>query len=362
MKILVVGDWHSELHEEAVSKAFESLGHETVRFPWHHYFKQKNEDLFPTLRAFTGRVQNRLIAGRSVSRLNADFLSVAQLQQPDAIFIYRGTHILAGTLRSVKSILPGTVLIGYNNDDPFAKGHSGLLWRHFLASVPLYDLMLAYRHHNLEDFRRTGAKRVELLRSWFIPELNKPVDLTPEDLERFESDVVFAGHYEPDGREKLLERIVSEGFNLRLFGPEWKNVISQSPILRTLAPVVPVRGEDYNKALCGAKIALCILSKLNRDTYTRRCFEIPAAGIFMLAEYSEDLASMYCEGVEAEFFRSEEELIKKMHYYLTNEHSRHAIAAAGKRRVNADGHDVVSRMKQVLDWTTEISKTQQKGI
>ncbi|WP_084201359.1 CgeB family protein [Geobacter pickeringii] len=357
MKILVVGDWHSELHEEAVSNAFESLGHETIRFPWHHYFRQKQDDLLSGLKAFTGRIQNKLIAGPSVFCLNSDFLSVALSQKPDAIFIYRGTHLLAETLRSVKSKLPGVVLIGYNNDDPFADGYSKLLWRHFLAAVPVYDLMLAYRHHNLEDFRQAGAKRVELFRSWFIPQRNKPVGLTPEDLERFECDVVFAGHYEPDGREELLERIVGEGFNLRLFGPEWENAISQSPILRTLAPVVPVRGDDYNKALCGAKIALCILSKLNRDTYTRRCFEIPAAGTFMLAEYSDDLASMYREGVETEFFRSKDELINKLHHYLADDEARLAIAAAGKHRVNEDGHDVVSRVKQVLSWVAEVKQT-----
>ena len=42
MKILVAGDCHSELHEEAVCKAFKELGHEVLKFGWHDYFKPTN--------------------------------------------------------------------------------------------------------------------------------------------------------------------------------------------------------------------------------------------------------------------------------------------------------------------------------
>src|SRR5947208_3167798 len=111
-----------------------------------------------------------------------------------------------------------------------------------------------------------------------------------------------------------------------------------------------VWGDAYNKALCGAKIALCFLSKLNRDTYTRRCFEIPATKTLMLSEYSNDLATLFAEGSEIEFFRSISELVDKATYYVTHPEERLAMAEAGFRRVVEDGHDVRSRMRQVLAW------------
>ncbi|WP_136514304.1 CgeB family protein [Geomonas edaphica] len=353
MKILVAGDWHSELHEEAVCRAFSSLGHEIFRFSWHQYFKPI-EGFYSFFAKFSRKLQNKLIAGPLIAQINADFVRTSLNLKPDVIFIYRGTHIIEDSLIIVKQSLPATILVGYNNDDPFADGHNKLLWRHFLAAVPAYDLMLAYRLHNIKEFRRIGAQRVELLRSWFIPERNRPVQLTPEEQKKFVCDVVFAGHYEPDGRDALLELILREGFNLKLFGPEWNLISQRSQLLRQLAPIVPLRGEDYNKALCGAKIALCLLSKLNRDTYTRRCFEIPAAGTFMLAEYSEDLASMFQEGVEAEFFRSTEELLEKLRYYLHHKEERQAVAVSGYHRVIADGHDVVSRMRRMLKYIPEV--------
>src|SRR5207247_1773951 len=143
------------------------------------------------------------------------------------------------------------------------------------------------------------------------PSMNKPVVLSASDAARFETDVVFAGHYEADGRQRLVEMLVESGIRLRLFGPEWERPARESRVLRRFSPVDSPRGEDYNKALCGAKIALCFLSKLNRDTYTRRCFEIPAAGVFLLAEYSDDLGGLFKEGVQAEFFRGPDELLRK---------------------------------------------------
>ena len=126
--------------------------------------------------------------------------------------------------------------------------------------------------------------------------------------------------------------------------------MAKSVVLKHLAPVHLVWNEDYKKALCGAKIALCFFSKLNRDTYTRRCFEIPATGTLLLSEYSDDLASLYQEGEEADFFKNKEEMIQKIKLYLGNDDLRSRVAVNGNQRAIIDGHDIFSRMAKVLDF------------
>ena len=357
MKILIAGDWHSELHEEAVFNAFKALGHEVLKFAWHDYFKPSNR-----VDAFNKKLQNRLIVGPIIQKLNQDLIKAAAGFSPEMVFVYRGTHITAGTLKKIKQRHPSVTLVGYNNDDPFAKGHHYSLWRHFQKAVPEYDLMLAYRHHNLDDFIGIGAKRVELLRSWYFPERNHPVRLSAEDKIKYECDVVFIGHYEADGRKQYLEELVRQGFKLRLFGPgyDWDSVLKNSPELRSFIPVRLVWGDEYNKALCGAKVALCFLSKLNRDTYTRRCFEIPSTGTLMLSEHTDDLTSLFKAGEEADFFKSKDELIEKAKLYLGNDELRLTVAANGYQRVIEDGHDVVSRMKQVLEWVASVKSEKGK--
>lgn len=348
MNILLAGDWHSQVHEEPAYRALLSLGHQVSCFAWHGYFSTASTGR-PT--ALWRRLQYKYLLGPCFSRLNADFVRTADTQRPELVFIYRGTHILPASIREIRQRVPGVTVVGYNNDDPFAPDQPRWLWRHFLGCLPEYDAALAYRHHNLPELTRHGAKQVYLLRSWFVPEFNHPVTLSAEESPRFDSDVVFAGHYEDDGRLQLLEQVAKQGFKLKLFGPPgWESAIERSRWLKALAPVRPVWGEDYNKALCGAKVALCFLSRLNRDTYTRRCFEIPATGTLMLSEYSEDLSSLFEEGQEADYFRSAEELITKLHLYLGDDSRRRAVASAGLARVWRDGHDVRSRMATLLDW------------
>lgn len=355
MKILIAGDWHSELHEEAAFRALRQLGHEVMRFSWHEYFRPSGGPFRP-IGHILKRVQNKYLLGPLIARINQDLILRISETQPEVVFVYRGTHITAQTLREIRRRLPAITLVGYNNDDPFSPMYPRWLWRHFLAGISEYDLVLAYRHANVEDFRVAGARRVELLRSWYVAERNHPAELTVSDRAEYDSDVVFVGHYEDDGRLEALEAVAAAGFRLRIFGPgyDWDPVLRRSPILVGQVPVRLVWGEDYNRALCGSRIALCFLSKLNRDTYTRRCFEIPATGTMMLAEYSSDLAGLYAEGREVELFRSVDELLTKIRFYLEHDERRRALAAAGHARVARDGHDVVSRMSAVIEWIRNI--------
>ena len=94
---------------------------------------------------------------------------------------------------------------------------------------------------------------------------------------------------------------------------------------------------------------MCFLSKLNRDTYTRRCFEIPACGKVMLAERTDDLVQFFKEDEEACFFSTTEELVRKAQWLIDNPDIRERIAQAGLRRVWADGHDAETRANMFLE-------------
>jgi spore maturation protein CgeB len=354
VKILIVGNWHSELHEEAVFHAFKQLGHEVFKFSWHQYFKPEGWIKRFALPLY--KAQNKYMFGPTVSRLNCDLLEFAGHVQPDVIFIYRGTHVYAQTIRRIRKESKNAIIVGYNNDDPFSPQYPGWEWRHFLACVPEYDLTLAYRQHNIAEYKAAGARRVELLRSWFIPERNHPVQLTDVEKEQYACDVVFIGHYEDDGRVAYLEEVARRGWHLRIFGPgsDWDPVLRNSPLLAGHVPVKLLLGEDYNRALCCAKVALCFFSQLNRDTYTRRCFEIPACGTLLLSKYTDDVASLFRADQEAMFFRDATELRACLDRLLVDEALIRRIANAGTESVWRNGHDVVSRMRNVLVWTKEI--------
>lgn len=344
-----------------MADALRRLGHDVTPFAWHTYAPHRASGASayrpPTL---WRRVQNKYLFGPMLRRINADLLALVAAQQPDMLFVYRGTHIQAATLRAVRAQSPHTVLVGYNNDDPFAPGQPQWPWRHFIAAVPEYDQVLAYRPHNTRHLEAAGARATGLLLPWFVPQVHRRLELAAEDRARFSSDVVFVGHFEADGRQAALEALAVDGVHLRIFGPgsgfpgyDWNGVLKGSAPLRHLAPVHAVWGDEYVKAICGARIALCFLSKRNRDVYTRRCFEIPATGTLMLSEYSPELAAMFREGVDAEYFRSAAELVDKVRFYLRSESARSKVAASGHQRAYAGGHDVDSRMR---DFIAELTR------
>jgi spore maturation protein CgeB len=181
MRILVAGDWYSEVHEEGVYQAYKKIGHEVFRFSWHQYFKLETAPSFVSkIQSFCKKFQDKFIVGPIIQNINRDFIKAVDACNPDVISLYRGTHIRKETLRSIKKSHPSTRIICHNEDDPFTEGHPYWLWRHFLASIPEYDLVLAHRKRNVQQYRESGARHVKFLRSWYAPERVHPVTLSTD--------------------------------------------------------------------------------------------------------------------------------------------------------------------------------------
>ena len=343
MKILVVGDGRAEIHEVAVLRAFQKLGHDVMSFFWHSYFISNG-----LIRNRWLRIQNKYLIGPAFKKMNSDFVAQAIRFGPELIFIYRGTHILPQATFELRAALPKCIIFGYNNDDPFGPQYPRYVWRHFFSGLSHYHLVFAYRPHNVEEYIRTGARRVELLMPWFVAEKDYPVSCDYVDkCNEFVYDVVFVGHYENDRRLTFLKALAESELSFGLFGPDWERAPAVD-WLSKMKPIRAVRGNEYREVICSSRIAICLFSELNRDTYTRRCFEIPAMKTFMLSEFSDDMSRLFREGVEVDYFRSVDEMMIKVRRYLKEDDLRRAIADAGFRRVHLDKHDVLSRMESVI--------------
>lgn len=344
MKLLLAGNWQWPQYEKACSDALSRLGVDVERFEWGRYFT-----------GLSGRFQGKFaVPGPAQLRLNRDLIKRAETTKPNVTLVWRGTHLFPGTLRRLKKST-GSLLVSYNNDDPFgpqAHGqvpiHQRYYWFWYLKCIPLYDVNFVYRQINLDEIFKAGAKEAHVLMPYFIPALNHPVKLTPEELADYACDVVFVGHYEPDGREKYLRALVKAGLHVRLFGGKYWTRQVLGDVTDYFGKVRPANGDEYAKALAGAKMCLCFLSHMNRDTYTRRCFEVPACGRLLLSERTADLQRMYKENEEAVFFSSPDELVEKSLWLSNHPEEIQRIAQAGMRRVHADGHSVEDRMGEFL--------------
>ena len=345
MRLLLAGNWVWQVYEQACADALSRLGIDIIRFAWNNYF-----------RGLLGRLQSKFpFPGPAVFLLNRALVVTVRQANPDVVLIWRGTHILPNTIRSIRET-SGAVVASYNNDDPFgpkihnhAPWHHKLLWRNYLHCVPEYDINFVYRTVNIAETIQAGGKNAHLLKPYFIPAINRPVNLTELEKKSYGCDVVFVGHYEPDGREKYLRALVKAGLHVRLFGGKYWTRQILGDMADYFGEVHTLEPDEYTKSLCGAKMCLCFLSRINRDTYTRRCFEIPACGCLLLSERTADLERMFKENEEAVFFSSPDELVEKALWLKNHPVEIQRIASAGMRRVHADRHSVEDRMRQFLD-------------
>ena len=109
-----------------------------------------------------------------------------------------------------------------------------------------------------------------------------------------------------------------------------------------------VTGAEYTNRIHRTLINLGFLRKQNRDYQTQRSVEIPACRGFMIAERTEEHQSLFNEGEEAEFFDTDEELLRKTCWYLRHPDQCAKIAAAGLSRCEAGGYSYGGRLKEAL--------------
>lgn len=333
MKIIIVGDFVHEMYEKALYNAFKELGEEVIAF---ELYKYSGNNIFSR---FIRKVQSRLLTGPIISKLNSDLIRQVREQKPDLIFLYRTPQIFAKTVIEIKKL--GTKVFSYNNDDPFSGIPTLRFWRHYQETAKFCDHNFVYRKKNILDFKNIGIENVSVLRSYYIKENNFPIVCDKK------YDVIFIGHYENDGRDKYIKALIDAGISITVFGDKfWK----KSSMYKQIKSVIKAskRGKEYNETLNRAKIALVFLSKINADTYTRRCFEIPAAKTLMLSEYTDDLNSMFEADKEAVYFSYPEELVNKCRYLLNNRELISEISNNGYRKLTQAGHEVTDRAKEIM--------------
>ena len=334
MRILYTGPLDQWSTTEARRKALLTLVHTVIAVDSLPYMQRTSTLLT--------KLQWRWLFGPGVSLYNRDLLQTARECRPDVVWIDQGICVWPETVQAIIA-QTGALLLHYTSEDV---EHWRQKFRHYYKAVPLYDVHVTTNSLNIPFLRRLGARKVIRAEFGYDPDLHRPPVMEADELERYYSNAVFVGHWEPTTEETVL-RLREEGLGLRVWGGGWKKVTTKS-LLADKGQFHDIYGERYVKTLAGAKICLCFVSKWNRSQSSGRTFEIPAIGGFLLAERTDDHLSYYEEGKEAEYFLSLDELLWKARYYLTHEGERFAIARAGHERCLKSGYTHRDRVAQIL--------------
>lgn len=268
---------------------------------------------------------------------------------PDLIWIEKGNMIRPGVLRQLRALCPGAVLASYSDDDMYRRANRSRAYKRCLGE---YDIVFTTKSYNAapRELPRLGARRVVMVDKAYDPDQHFPVTLTPEEEAWLGADVGFIGSYEADRAAAMLH-LAGSGVRVRVWGNGWDSFRGDGPNLAVERRALVNTADDplYSKGICATRINLAFLRKANRDLHTDRSIEIPACGGFMLAEHSDEHVRLFEDGREAVFFRSPDELVETVRYYLRHADERRAIAAAGRRRCVESGYRHEDRVAFMLD-------------
>lgn len=303
-------------------------------------------DLFNSEEAFSGNSLtvklNWWMRGRRPNHLREFSDRVVQacrVQQPEVMLATGIAPIDEAALKEIGAM--GVRRCNYLTDDPWNPAHRAP-W--FLLALGQYDLIFSPRKSNMDDLQKHGCPRVCYLPFAYAPKLHFYDPLSsPEEVRRDSVDVVFAGGADHD-RVCLVGRLIREGFRVALYGGYWERYsVTKSHSLGHADP------PTLRKAIAGAKVALCLVRRANRDGHSMRTFELAAIGACMLAEYTvEHEEILGPDGQAVVYFRSETEMIDRLRWLLDNDQERGRLGAAVRARITAGRNTYKDRLETML--------------
>tara|TARA_R110000751_G_scaffold1474_8_gene5579 strand:- start:5722 stop:6783 length:1062 start_codon:yes stop_codon:yes gene_type:complete len=322
--ILYIGDLSTKSNSMYRLKALERLGYEVKGVERKTLLNQEPHSLLNKLHYRTGYVFLQKQLAKNIKML---------LQREvgyDLIWINAGEYHGPQVLKLLKET--GKPIVLYNNDDPTG-GRDGQRFRSLLKAIPFYDVCAVMRDINVPEYKKRGAQRVLKVLMSYDELQHQPFKKLTNIPNHLRSEVAFIGTYIPgEKRDAFFVKLLQAGIPLSLWGNSWE----KSKLWSQLKPAyrgAALSGRDYVGAIQGAKICLGMLSKGNRDLYTRRSVEIPFAGGLLCAERTTAHENMYQEGQQAVFWEDAAECILKCKRLLQDETLRETIRSNGMQRV-----------------------------
>ena len=142
---------------------------------------------------------------------------------------------------------------------------------------------------------------------------------------------------------KLMARTLARKFDFKLYTisntEKFPEINNCGPVdFAKQAPLV------YN----GSKINIYVTPRAIRSGVPLRVLEIMACQGFVLVNYQEDLAKEFEDGKELVMYRSLEEMVEKVQYYLEHEEERKQIAHAGYEKVLRE-YNYAAKLRKILE-------------
>ena len=236
------------------------------------------------------------------------------------------------------------------------KDHTKLLVGEMAYPIPPgldltpFDLIVSAAPHFVERLRKAGA-RSELLQLGFEQTILDRLGNQTKDVE-----LAFIGSVGKDHQQRLelLEKLCRK-VPISFWGAGAASLPADSPLRGRVKP--PLWGYDMYRQLQRSKIALNIhIDMAEQYAANMRLYEATGVGTMLLTDWKVNLPELFEPGKEVVAYRSPDECVELVQYYLAHDDEREAIAKAGQKRTLCE-HSYYHRMQELTEILNRYLKT-----
>ncbi len=306
--------------------------------------------LLPALRRTAHEVQ--VFDYKSSKAPHTELLAVIAAFRPDLHIVYGGEVYSPDLVREIRN-----------------RGVVNVLWYPEVTPEPLPEVVELANAHDLfftmaqglvPRFHAAGVRNIEWLPEGMEPCIYQYDSLSDLDRKLFTCDVTLVGKLESDNpahmeRWKLVKHVVDGGFNIKWWGPRLNRKIGTFVLGLLLSKVSRAYGgrfvwnETYAKAVHLSKVFIAREAYPHiRLSMSSRAFTALGLGAFYLTYPTAGMDELFEPGVELDIFRTPDEMVEKIRYYLQHDEERTAIAAAARQKVLAQ-HTYTHRFQQMFE-------------
>ena len=216
--------------------------------------------------------------------------------------------------------------------------------------APYFDFIFTIQRGDCIDaIKQAGCSEVHYLPTGCDPIVHRPMQLTPEEQEKWGSPISFvgAGYH---NRQQTFASFANMPF--KIWGTEWPECKPFDRMVqeggRRLTP------DEYVKIFNATKVNINLHSSMERDGVdpngdflNPRTFELACSGAFQLVDSRTLLPEAFTPGVDIVTYDNVQELKEKTEYFLTHEEERKKFIERS-RETALKKHTYQHRMKEML--------------
>ncbi len=248
--------------------------------------------------------------------MNVRFLKTIKKEQPDYVFLWLiYDEFSIDTLLSIKRISPKTKLINFFGDD------DALFYNFSVYYGQLFDGALVNQRDFLSKYEGEGIQNVFITYG-----VNTDNFRTLELPKKY--DVTFIGTPKRD-RYEFIKYLLKHGIDVRVFGSGWE----QYSELRERYGG-QLSHEGYVRVINESKINLSFSKNYEgKPHFKGRVPEVCACKSFVLSEFYGGYYDFFEKDSEIVMFKTREELLQLVGYYLKNEKERESISERAYKKI-----------------------------